>query len=68
MATRLRMPHETSAGYFWPMPSSPTWARAESTRLAISAFGSRTFSRRGKATLSAQRIESKSAPPWKTTP
>src|SRR5712664_1073944 len=68
MATRLRMPPETSAGYFWPTPSSPTWASAESTRLAISVFGSRTFSRSGNATLSAQRIESKSAPPWKTTP
>src|SRR2546428_7685519 len=35
MATRLRMPPETSAGYFWPTPSSPTWASAESTRLAL---------------------------------
>src|SRR6266850_3173756 len=68
MATRLRMPPDTSAGYFWPTPSSPTCASAESTRLAISALGSRTFSRSGNATLSPQRIESKSAPPWKTTP
>src|SRR6266436_2726949 len=68
MATRLRMPPDTSAGYFWLTPSSPTWASADSTRLVISALGSFTFSRRGKATLSPQRIESNRAPPWNTTP
>src|SRR6266478_7500541 len=68
MATRLRMPPDTSAGYFWLTPSSPTCASADSTRLMISALGSFTFSRRGKATLSPQRIESNRAPPWNTTP
>src|SRR3990167_6858953 len=68
IATRLRMPPEISAGYLPPTPSRPTWASAASTRLATSARGSRSFSRSGNATLSTQVIESKSAPPWKTTP
>ncbi len=68
IATRLRIPPETSAGFFAPMPSSPTWASAASTRLATSGRGTLSFSRSGKATLSAHDIESKSAPPWKTTP
>src|SRR5947209_978313 len=68
MATRLRMPPETSAGYLLPMPSSPTWVSPASTRVATSPAGRRSFSRSGKATLSAHVIESNSAPPWKTTP
>ena len=68
IATRLRMPPETSAGYLLPMPSSPTWASDASTRVATSAAGNRRFSRRGNATLAAHVIESNSAPPWKTTP
>src|SRR6266571_9451929 len=36
IATRLRMPPETSAGYLAPMPSSPTWARPASTRFPTS--------------------------------
>ena len=68
MATRLRMPPEISAGNLAPMPSSPTWPRAASTRLAISVAGRRNFSRSGKATFSWHDSESNSAPPWKTTP
>jgi len=68
IATRLRMPPETSAGFFAPMPSRPTATSAASTRFVISGRGSRSLSRSGKATLSAHDIESKRAPPWKTTP
>ena len=68
MATRLRMPPEISAGFLWPMPESPTCASFSFTRLRISVGVRRLFSRSGKATFSATDIESKSAPPWKTTP
>ena len=40
----------------------------EKTRLVMSAWSSRNFSRSGKATLSRQLIESNSAPLWNTTP
>src|SRR5436305_582777 len=36
MATRLRMPPETSAGYFWPMPSTRrAGTHADSPRLRL---------------------------------
>ena len=68
MATRLRIPPEISAGFLWPMSTSPTWTSFSSTRWATSPAPRVVFSRRGKATLSNTDIESKSAPPWKTTP
>src|SRR5216117_2209841 len=67
IATRLRMPPETSAGYLAPMPSSPTWASPASTRFATSVPGRCSFSRSGNATLSAHVIESNSATPWTST-
>src|SRR5262245_12977583 len=68
MATRLRMPPDTSAGYFGPTPASPTWASARSTRVTSPSPRTRVFSRRGNAMFSAHVMESKRAPPWKTTP
>ncbi len=68
MATRLRMPPETSAGYLRPTSARPTALRASRTRRTISRRRSLSLSRRGKATLAAQVKESKRAPPWNTTP
>src|SRR5262245_25327491 len=68
MATRLRMPPETSAGYFGPTPARPTWASARSTRVTSPSPRTRVFSRSGKAMFSAHVMESNRAPPWKTTP
>ena len=68
IATRLRMPPETSSGYFAPIPASPTRSSAMSTRLSISGAGRRSFSRSGKATFSRHVMESNRAPPWNTTP
>ena len=62
MATRLRMPPETSSGYLSPMPDSPTWSSAASDPLAIAALDSRSFSRSGKRHVFRHVIESKSAP------
>src|SRR5216117_2539937 len=67
IATRLRMPPETSAGYLAPMPSSPTWASPASTRFATSVPGRCSFSRSGNATLSAHVIESNSSTPSTST-
>ena len=68
IATRLRIPPETSAGYLSPTSSSPTRVRAVATRATISCRDRRVFSRSGKATFPAQVSESKRAPPWNTTP
>ena len=68
MATRLRMPPEISAGFLCPMPLRPTCSSFSSTRWLISAAASRLFSWSGKATFSKTDMESKRAPPWKTTP
>src|SRR5437867_2550026 len=68
MATRLRMPPEISAGFLSPISTRPTWTSFSSTRWAMSPSARLVFSRRGKATLSKTDIESKSAPPWNTTP
>ena len=68
MATRLRIPPDSSAGYLSPMSPSPTWARAARAFASTWSAGSRLFSRSGNRTFSNTVSESKRAPPWKTTP
>src|SRR6266446_4034665 len=66
MATRLRMPPDSSPGSWSSVPVSSTCSRTRRVMAAISAGAWRPRSRRRKPTFSATVSEARSAEDWKT--
>src|SRR3989475_2561261 len=66
IATRLRMPPDSSPGSWFSVPASSTCSRTRRVMAAISAGAWGPRSRRRKPTFSATVSEARSAEDWKT--
>src|SRR6266436_726443 len=66
IATRLRMPPDSSPGSWSSVPASSTCSRTRRVMAAISAGAWRPYSRRRNPTFSATVSEARSAEDWKT--
>ena len=66
--TRLRMPPESSAGFFFSVPSNSTISRTSATHLAISLSEHLPSRRNMKPTFSSTVIESNNAALWNSMP
>ena len=67
MATRWRMPPDSSLGYFAPNPARPTFSRSVSARPRYSDLSQCLISM-GSSTLSRTVRQGSSRSRWKTTP